>query len=92
VYDFNVYATQNSSNTGYCKAWITAAPQVGTPKVGNSVFLGYGDDPVEDWSGIDLSLNNAATNSYQITLTISAYCVSGNPSIVFLDTASVNAE
>jgi hypothetical protein len=92
VYDFNVYATQESSNTGYCKAWITTAPQIGTPEVGNAVFLGYGNDRVDDWSGIDISFNNAATNSYQITLTISAHCVSGNPSVVYLDTVSVNVE
>jgi hypothetical protein len=92
VYNFNVHATQDSSNTGYCKAWITLEPEIGSSKTGNAVFLGYGNDPVDDWSGIDISLNNAATNSYQITLIISAYCVSSNPSAVYLDTVTVEIE
>ena len=92
MYNFNAYATQDTLNTGSCKAWITLDSEIGSSKAGNAVFLGHGNDAVDDWSGIDISLNNAATNSHQITLIISAYCVSSGPSSVYFDTVTVEIE
>ena len=65
VYDFSL---PDPSNTGYCQAWFSTTPAVGTPKTGNKELLFAIPGLAEVWSQFDISEHNAALTSFSITV------------------------
>jgi hypothetical protein len=89
VYDFYAFALPDPNNSGYCEAWLSTIPMVGTAKTGNKELLVGISGPSGVWSQFDISENNVDKTSFSIEVFINAFCVSSSASTVYFDIVTV---